>query len=57
MKCATQQCNVLKMLIIYIMHDEATELLAFVGTDSKRIPIPGIPYHLHIAYALKGNSL
>ena len=39
------------------MQDEATELLAFVGTDSKRIPIPGIPCHLPIAYALKGNSL
>ena len=41
----------------HIMHDEATELLAFVGTDNKRIPIPGIPCHLPIAYALKGNSL
>ena len=41
----------------HINHEEATELLAFVGTDSQRIPIPGIPCHLPIAYALKGNSL
>ena len=39
------------------MCNEATELLAFVRNDSKRIPIPGIPCHLPIAYALKGNSL
>ena len=41
----------------HIMHEEAAELLAFVGTDSEQVSIPGIPCHLPLAYALKGNSL
>ena len=40
----------------HINQEEAT-VLPFVGTDSQQIPTPGIPCHLPIAYALKGNPL
>ena len=36
---------------------EASEIIAFVATDSDRICKPGIPPHLTIAYGLRGHSL
>ena len=36
---------------------EASEILAFVATNSDRIIQPGIPPHLPIAYGLRGHSL
>ena len=36
---------------------EASEIIAFVATDSDRICKPGIPPHLPIAYGLRGHSL
>ena len=42
---------------INFMRVEASEILAFVVTDSERICKPGIPPHLPIAYGLRGHSL
>ena len=42
---------------INFLRVEASEILAFVVTDSERINRPGIPPHLPIAYGLKGHSL
>ena len=36
---------------------EASEILAFVTTNSSRVIQPGIPPHLPIVYGLRGNSL
>ena len=36
---------------------EASEILAFVATNSDRIIQPGIPPHLPIAYGMRGHSL
>ena len=36
---------------------EASEILAFVATNSDRIIQPGIPPHLPIAYRMRGHSL
>ena len=36
---------------------EASEILAFVATNSDRILQPGIPPHLPIAYGMRGHSL
>ena len=36
---------------------EASEILAFVATNSDRIIQPGIPPHLSIAYGMRGHSL
>ena len=36
---------------------EASEILAFIITDSERICKPGIPLHLPIVYGLQGHSL
>ena len=42
---------------INFMRVEASEILAFVITDSERICKPGIPPHLPIAYGLRGHSM
>ena len=42
---------------INFLRVEASEILAFVVTDSERINTPGIPPHLPVAYGLKGHSL
>ena len=51
--------NTIKLLkeAYHIVREEATEILAFVTSDSTRIPEPGIPCHISIAYGLKGYSL
>ena len=51
--------NTLKLLkeAYHIVREEATEILAFVAADSTRVPEPGIPRHIPIAYGLKGYSL
>ena len=36
---------------------EASEIIAFVATDSDRIVKPGIPPHIPVAYGLRGASL
>ena len=36
---------------------EASEILAFVATNSDRIIQPGIPPHLPVAYGMRGHSL
>ena len=36
---------------------EASEILAFVATNSDRIIEPGIPPHLPVAYGMRGHSL
>ena len=36
---------------------EASEILAFVATDSDRILRPGIPPHIPVAYGLRGHSM
>ena len=36
---------------------EASEIIAFVGTDSDRIVRPGLPPHIPIAYGLRGSSM
>ena len=36
---------------------EASEIVAFVATDSDRILKPGIPPHIPIAYGLRGHSM
>ena len=36
---------------------EASEILAFVATNSDQILQPGIPPHLPIAYGMRGHSL
>ena len=41
----------------HIMREEAAEIIAFVASDSTRIPQPGIPCQIPIAYGLKGHSL
>ena len=38
-----------------ILHEEANEILAFLAADSEQKPIPGVPCHLPLAYALKGS--
>ena len=40
-----------------ILRQEASEIIAFVASDSKRLPHPGLPQHIPIAYGLKGHSL
>ena len=42
---------------INFMRVEASEILAFIITDSERICKPGIPPHLPIANGLRGHSL
>ena len=42
---------------INFLRVEASEILAFVVTDSERIIKPGIPPHLPVAYGLRGSSL
>ena len=51
--------NTIKLLkeAYHIFKEEATEILAFVAADSTRVPEPGIPHHIPIAYGLKGYSL
>ena len=39
------------------LREEASEILAFVATNSDRIIQPGIPPHLPIAYGMRGHSL
>ena len=41
----------------HIVREEAAEIIAFVAADSTRVPWPGLPRHIPIAYGLKGNSL
>ena len=41
----------------HIVREEAAEIIAFVASDSSRIPQPGIPCQIPIAYGLKGHSL
>ena len=41
----------------HIVREEAAEIIAFVASDSTRIPQPGIPCQIPIAYGLKGHSL
>ena len=41
----------------HIMREKAEEIIAFVASDSTRIPQPGIPCQIPIAYGLKGHSL
>ena len=41
----------------HIVREEAAEILAFVLSDSTRIPQPEIPCHIPVAYSLKGHSL
>ena len=36
---------------------EASEIIAFVATDSDRMIKPGLPPHISIAYRLRGNSM
>ena len=40
-----------------ILCEEANEILAFLAADSEWKPIPGVPCHLPLTYALKGSSL
>ena len=51
--------NTIKLLkeAYYIVREEAFKILAFIATDSTRVPEPGIPCHIPIAYGLKGYSL
>ena len=51
--------NTLKLLkeAYHIVREEAAKILAFVAADSTRVPEPGIPCHIPIAYGLKGYSL
>ena len=39
------------------LHVEASEILAFVATNSRRIIQPGIPPHIPVAYGMRGHSL
>ena len=39
------------------LHVEASEIIAFVATDSDRMVKPGLPPHIPIAYGLRGNSM
>ena len=41
----------------HIVREEAAEIIAFVVSDSTRVPQPGVPHHIPIAYGLKGHSL
>ena len=41
----------------HIVREEASEIIAFVAADSTRVPEPGIPRHIPVAYGLKGYSL
>ena len=41
----------------HIVREEAAEIIAFVVSDSTRVPQPGVPRHIPIAYGLKGHSL
>ena len=36
---------------------EASEILAFIVTDSDRVAKPGIPPHIPIAYGLRGSAM
>ena len=42
---------------INFLRVEASEIIAFLATDSECIVKPGIPPHIPIAYGLKGPSL
>ena len=42
---------------INFLRVEASEIIAFLATDSERIVKPGIPPHIPVAYGLKGPSL
>ena len=42
---------------INFLRVEASEIIAFLATDSEWIVKPGIPPHIPIAYGLKGSSL
>ena len=39
------------------LHVEASEILAFIATDSDRVAKPGIPPHIPIAYGLCGSAI
>ena len=41
----------------HIVREEVAEIIAFVVSDSTRVPQPGVPHHIPIAYGLKGHSL
>ena len=41
----------------HIIREEASEIIAFITADSTRVPEPGIPNHIPVAYGLKGHSL
>ena len=41
----------------HIVREEAAEIIAFMASDSTRIPQPGIPCQIPITYGLKGHSL
>ena len=51
--------NTIKLLkeAYHIVREEAAKILAFIAADSTRVPEPGIPCHIPIAYGLKGYSL
>ena len=41
----------------HIVREEVAEIIAFVVSDSTRVPQPGVPRHIPIAYGLRGHSL
>ena len=41
----------------HIVREEVAEIIAFVVSDSTRVPQPGVPHHIPIAYVLNGHSL
>ena len=41
----------------HIVREEAAEIIAFVVSDSTRVPQLGVPCHIPIAYGLRGHSL
>ena len=41
----------------HIMRAEASEIIAFVASDSTRVPDSNLPPHIPVAYGLKGYSL
>ena len=55
-KVICKKCEVIEHGINF-MRVEASEILAFIITDSERICKPGIPPHLPIANGLRGHSL
>ena len=51
--------NTIKLLkeAYHIVREESAKILAFIAADSTRVPEPGIPCHIPIAYGFKGYSL